>query len=819
MTTAHLFQSSSDPDPESADAKTVPTDFAQVAPERALDKSSEGLTYAVPESLHDIQVGERVLVPLGRGNKPTPAFVIDRGIEPTIDVKKIKPILSRDPKAGGSLTPDLVLLGQWIASYYCSPLGMTLTSMLPAAVKHGTGVKRTAYLELAPNTENIKLTTLQRRIVEVLRDESNGQPVALRSLATQAGAKTVTPINRLIDAGVLVRTYKHQVDATWQDSALLERTTDRKVDLTDEQQTVVNDIAGTLGEGYSAHAIYGVTGSGKTEVYLRLIEQVVRSGKCAIVLVPEIALTPQTVTRFKLRFEALMHQANAGNKDDLDWNVAVLHSGLTNAQRHHQWQCIRKGEAQIAIGARSAIFAPFPADSVGIIVVDEEHDHSYKQDQSPRYHARDVAVRRAHLLNATVVLGSATPSLETYANAVVRRNYTWHEILERVPGSTLPKVQITDLIEERKRRPRTDRHVHLLGPRLEESLRGTLAQGGDAILLLNRRGYANYISCPDQNCGWVMTCDHCDVAMVYHKNHDLPKGGFVRCHHCQAEQLLPTQCPLCSKTVVTFGLGTQRIEEEITRKFPEIAEAGGVLRMDSDTMNNARDYETALEQFRVGEARILVGTQMIAKGLDFPNVRLVGVINADTAINLPDFRASERTYQLVAQVSGRSGRGAHAGRVVVQTFSPHHPAIQFAARHDYHGFAEQELQDRLPAGLPPIGRMARIVVRHTDHIKCAQRAQRLYDALDRHLQQNMTTFAKRAGQTGFDLPADIPPVRLRGPAPCPLSRIADHHRWSMEILSAVGPGPVQQLLTLLRNEGNATSDSQTAIDVDPVSLL
>ena len=351
----------------------------------------------------------------------------------------------------------------------------------------------------------------------------------------------------------------------------------------------------------------------------------------------------------------------------------------------------------------------------------------------------------------------------------------------------------------------------------------TLEAGGETMLLLNRRGYANYIACPDQNCGWVMTCDHCDVAMVYHKSRELPRGGYVRCHHCLAEQILPGECPLCGKRVNTFGLGTQRIEEELARKFPEVAAANGILRMDSDTMHRARDYDEALERFRLGEARILVGTQMIAKGLDFPNVRLVGVINADTAINLPDFRSSERTYQLIAQVSGRSGRAAHQGHVVVQTFQPNLPAVQFAAAHDYQGFAKQEIADRLPAALPPIGRMARIVVRHRDHVECAKRARKVFEALESEVEK-LTGAGREGGRrllnsSGFALPADVPSIRLRGPAPCPLSRIADYHRWSIEILSAAGPGPIQVLLTELRNRGYATSDGATAIDVDPVHLL
>ncbi len=660
---------------------------------------------------------------------------------------------------------------------------------------------------------------MQRGIIRALAGASI-RPVEIHELAELAGAKTISPINRLIDSGVFARILKSHLSAVWEDGTV-DHPADQVVTLTGEQTKIVDEISQCLEAKFSAHAVFGVTGSGKTEVYLRLIEKVVRNGKTAIVLVPEISLTPQTVARFKLRFERLLSISSPG-LTDRDQTVAILHSGLTSPQRHQQWQHIQSGRAKVVIGARSAVFAPFPPGSLGLIVVDEEHDNSYKQDQTPRYHARDVAIKRATLAKCPVILGSATPSLETYANARKRGIYQWHEINERIPGACFPRIEIVDFVEERKNRPRTDRHVHLLGPRLENALRKTINDGGDVILLLNRRGYANYIACPDQNCGWVMTCNHCDVAMVYHKKKQLPRGGYVRCHHCQAEQLLPRECPLCSKRVNTFGLGTQRIEEELIRKFPELAQQRAILRMDSDTMNRARDYDLALSRFRRSEARILVGTQMIAKGLDFPNVRLVGIINADTAINLPDFRASERTYQLVAQVAGRAGRAQHPGRVIIQTFQPNLPAILYAAKHDYLGFAEHELTDRLPAALPPIGRMARIIIRHKDHIKCAEIAQRIYDALEGHLHTLQLTHQSAQPSTAhspFQLPPDVPPVRLRGPAPCPLSRIADHHRWSIEILSSIGPNPIQQLLTNLRNLGLAKSDSTTAIDVDPVHLL
>ncbi|MFW6033346.1 MAG: replication restart helicase PriA, partial [Phycisphaeraceae bacterium] len=502
-------------------------------------------------------------------------------------------------------------------------------------------------------------------------------------------------------------------------------------------------------------------------------------------------LTPQTVARFLARFGS----------------VAVLHSGLTAAQRHAQWRRIREGKARIVIGARSAIFAP--VQKLGLIIVDEEHESSYKQDQLPRYHARDVAIRRAQMRGVPVVLGSATPSLESYRNAVRAKEEAasgaqasqsvFHLVRmpERVPGMKLPDVEIVDLQEERRQR----RGIHLLSQRMEAELKRIVCgPSGDgaaqALLLLNRRGYANYIACPDHRCGWMMRCEYCDVTMVYHKDGRLPTGGLVRCHHCQAEQLLPSVCEVCGKKVTVFGLGTQRVAEELERKFPGIK----AIRMDADTMRSARDYRETLDRFRRGEAHVLLGTQMIAKGLDFPSVRLVGVISGDTALHLPDFRAAERTFQLISQVAGRAGRSSEVGRVIVQSFSPEDPAIVLASKHDYEGFAARELAFRQEVGLPPATRMVRIVIRDPDPYGCIQRA--------RELAEHLTRFDQQLGTQ----------IRITGPMPCPIARIAGFHRQEIKLV-APSAGPLQRLLTAARNIRLLTSDARTAVDVDPVSLL
>lgn len=766
---------------------------ARVVPERGIDRYPEGLSYSIPRTMHDLRLGQRVVVPLGRGDRPAPGFIVEvkSGDAATAELaqRRLKAILRRD-EGDIELTPPLVELAQWLAGYYCAPLGSVFASLLPAPVKRGIGRRQHVLVDLpeAPPPEPPKrLTAIQRQIIEAL-SRAPARPVEMKALADLAGLRTTGPIKRLIDLGQLTKASRSTVRAVWDEVAI--RPT-LPVSLTPQQKHIIKAVSAQIDAGFGVHVLHGVTGSGKTEVYLHVIEQLTSKGRSAIILVPEIALTPQTVGRLLARFEH---------------GVAILHSGLTAAQRHEQWAMIARGEARVVVGARSAVFAPLPAGSLGLIVVDEEHDSSYKQDQSPRYHARDVAIRRAQIEGAGVILGSATPSLETWHNAARRNLYHWHEMPDRVPGAQLPRVEIVDLREQKRQAAMEgDRSIRLIGPRLAACLRAVLTSGGQAMLLLNRRGYANYIACPDQNCGWVMQCDHCDVAMVYHKERTLPRGGVVRCHHCLAEQTLHERCPNCGKKVAPFGMGTQRIEEEVQRLLPGIIDESSLFRMDSDSMRHARDYYDVLERFGAGEIRLLVGTQMIAKGLDYPNVRLVGVINADTAISLPDFRSAERTFQLVSQVAGRCGRGEHAGLVVVQTFSPKHPAVQCAARHDYGGFVRSEMPQREHAGLPPVGRMARIVVRDTDYAKAGQRA----EALAAELRSIVERLPREADQR---------PAWIKGPAPCPLSRIADHYRFGVEIIAPTA-ALVQRLLTDLRNRGLAVSDANTAVDVDPVALL
>lgn len=758
----------------------APVGYARVAVERGIDRYPDGLTYAIPASMPEIGPGDRVVVPLGRGDARTHGYVIERTGDTGSSPGEPKFILARDEVT--RLPEDLLTLARWISGYYCAPIGVTLDAMLPSAVKRSVGSVMRTMIDLGPATPEAKLPPKQRAVIEILTGLApEERPVEMRHLADRAGLGTTGPVKRLLERGVLSATHKTTIEAAWTAGAVDARA---PANLTPDQRRILGAIGPLLEAGFSKHLLFGVTGSGKTEIYIRLIEQVVARGRVALVLVPEIALTPQTGGRLLGRFP---HE-----------RVAVLHSGLTAAQRHQQWALVAEGTASIVLGARSAVFAPIPDRRLGLVVIDEEHDGSYKQDQAPRYHGRDVALKRAQLAECPIVLGSATPSFESWHNATARGLYELHELKERVPGMRMPIVKVVDLAAERRARP--DRRIHLLGPTLEHALGRVLAEGKQALLLLNRRGYANYIACPDAHCGWVMQCDDCDVTMVYHRSASLPTGGFVQCHHCRSEQRLPVTCPVCERRVTTFGLGTQRVEEELTRKFPVLVTGRTMMRVDSDTMRSARDFHEVLAQFGAGVFRVLIGTQMIAKGLDFPGVRLVGVVNADTAINLPDFRASERTFALVSQVAGRCGRstdGDGAGLVIVQSFNPDLPAIRLAAAHDFPTFAAQELAERARYGLPPSTRIARLVVRDADHAAGRARAQTLADGL-------------RAIASA--------PVDVRGPAPCPIARIAGRHRFEVE-LTAPAAADLHRVLTDARNRRILEPGAAVAVDVDPLVLV
>jgi len=779
-----------------------------VAVERGVDAYPEGLTYGVPASIAPLRAGQRVIVPLGRGDAATHGWVV-RVLEPAdsagIPDERLKPVRSVDPTT--TLPAQVMELARWMSAYYACPLGVALAGVLPAAVKQGVGRVDRVFVSLSQEGRDTvaalqaragakrsrkakaaegmgaepalpKLSASQKRLLEALTDRAEPE-IESSDLLAAASVATKQPLKALAALGLIATTTRTHVEADWlEQAARVGASAATLPTLTVDQTLVVGEIGATLAKGFSQHLLFGVTGSGKTEVYLRLMRQCLDAGRTALLLVPEISLTPQTAGRVLDRFP--------GER------VAILHSALTAAQRNQQWTLVADGKARVVVGARSAVFAPIPDGALGLVLVDEEHDHSYKQDQAPRYHGRDLAIRRAQMAGCPIVLGSATPSLESWFNAVERRTSVLHRLPTRAPGLITPKVEIIDFSQDVRRF--RDRRVHLMGERLAESLARVVSEDGQAILLLNRRGYANWISC-SARCGWIMRCEHCDAGMVCHEG---PRARFVRCHHCLTEQRLPEKCPDCAARVTVFGLGTQKVEEELSRVHPALAVPGAVLRVDGDTMRSSRDLHEALGRFATGEVRVLVGTQMIAKGLDFPNVRLVGVVNADTALNLPDFRASERTFQLVNQVAGRCGRGSSGGRAIVQTFQPDAAAIRLAAAHDFEGFAKQELETRRRFGLPPFKRMARVVVRHESETTARGIAQRIHDSI-----------------------AGLPESKdcsVRGPHPCPVTRVSDRFRMQVEIL-APDAATLQRLVTAARNVGTFPSGEVAAVDVDPVALM
>ena len=823
----------SNEDPESVEPDAPIDDgtvFVRVAVERGLDTGA--LTYKLPND-DPIAVGDRVEVPLGRGNSRTGGLVIEIGGPELLDgydPKKVKPI-SR--LVGPVLPPSLVPLAQWIARYYLTPLGMVLAAMVPAAVKKSIGARTVERIERAASDETPdeqqdapRLTPSAKKAwAEIKKLPEAAFPIEPKALARAANASNLAPINRLVEAGLLRRVKIDLVKKFGAENPTLLAEPIAPPPLTDQQAAVVNGIdAARRAALFGVHLLRGVTGSGKTEVYLHLIQRVLAEPdprnpsepRGAIVLVPEIALTPQTAGRFVAR----LTQVTQDNPTPT--GVEVLHSGLSASARNRAWSRLASGESRVAVGARSAVFAPL--DRPALIIVDEEHDSSYKQDQLPRYNARDVAIKRAQSDGAHVVLGSATPSLESWWNAHIKtadgttRSTLW-ELPTRVAG-TMPEVRIVGPRETHNTSPQpkskptgsqaADGWIGI-GPILAGAMRQTFDEGGQAMLLLNRRGFASYVACCKPSCGWTLGCESCDARMVVHRaglkpGQNAPRG-FVRCHHCLAEQAIPRACPACQEKIILFGLGIQRVQTELTDTF-NLEEGRDFARLDSDSVRKAADYFSILDRFGKGELKLLLGTQMIAKGLDFPNVRLVGVINADTSLAQPDFRAAERTFQLVSQVAGRAGRGEHPGTVIVQTMHPLEPSINLAARHDYHTFAKEELRLRHANGQPPCTRMARVVCRDPDARKAEQ------DAADiARLLRDEAARMKPAAHT-----ASRDAVHIEGPMPCVLSRVADHFRFAVEI-TAADAARLMTILTTLRTAGLLKSDHKTAIDVDPVSLM
>ncbi|MEE8385686.1 MAG: primosomal protein N', partial [Dehalococcoidia bacterium] len=647
---------------------------ARVATVAMLAPIDKYYSYRVPAELEGATApGMRVTVPFGRSDRATTAFCLSVSPQPWDST--LKPILSVVDEM--PLWNDKLLeLGRWIARYYAAPLGRTLDMMVPAAAKSHAGWRKVKYATLPANvsTADRKLPPKQVAVLAFLA--GSGGAATAEACCTSAGCGPGV-IKTLHAKGRITIETRHQPVAP-EESVVHHQEPD--FELNADQRAAVNHLATAVAaHQFSVQVLFGVTGSGKTECYIAAMRQALAEGRQAILLVPEIALTTQTVQRLQARFD----------------RVANIHSGLTGVQRSRTWAAVASGDIPVVIGTRSAVFAPCP--NLGVIVVDEEAEPSYKNLAAPRYHTRDIAIKRAHLEGIPAVLGSATPSLETWRNVQRRKSYHLLRLPHRVRGLAMPTVHLVDMREEHKVR----RGIHLLSRDMEWHLRRTLDRGEQAVLLLNRRGYANFLHCP--RCQTAVVCPHCSVQMVFHATTEL-----AHCHYCRARLAVPNRCQMagCDGTLVRFGVGTQRVEAEIRQKFPQAR----IRRVDSDIMQRAADYSDVLGAFERRECDILIGTQMIAKGLDFPFVSFVGIVSADTALALDDFRSEERTFQLVLQVAGRSGRGDVGGHVVVQTFDARNPIIRHAVVGDYENFARLELARRQAAGQPPHPRLMRIVL-------------------------------------------------------------------------------------------------------------
>ncbi|MYL42303.1 primosomal protein N' [Virgibacillus salexigens] len=742
--------------------------------------------YRVPDKFKDIAtIGMRVIVPFGP--RKVMGFIVGatenssyNSLKSIIDVLDLHPVL----------TKELLDLGKWLANQTVSLQITALQVMLPQVLKATykkeivrnteallskelealfAGRDSIAYEEFTASTLKYgvlskavkdgdvsieylvksritkkfrtmlkpakQLHELEEQLLDLPKNAKkqrqlvnhfleNPNPIEKQKLLKKVQT-TANTVNILKEKG-LIESYQTELFRNPYENHLFSQTT--ALPLTDQQAAAIKPMKEAIAENeHHVFLLHGITGSGKTEIYLQVIQDVIHKGKEAIVLVPEISLTPQMVKRFKGRFGS---------------NVAVMHSGLSAGEKYDEWRRIQRKEVQVVVGARSAIFAPF--EQIGVIIIDEEHETSYKQEDQPRYHARDVAIYRGETHQCPVILGSATPTLESYARAM-KGVYKLATLDKRTNNKMLPPVEIVDLRDELHAGNRT-----MFSRKLKEEIQQCIQKGEQIVLLLNRRGYSTFVMCRD--CGHVNECPHCDIALTYHK-----KSSQLKCHYCSYEEKVPVHCPECgSDTIRYFGTGTQRVEEALTQLIPEAR----VIRMDVDTTRRKGAHEKLLNQFANKEADILLGTQMIAKGLDFENVTLVGVLTADSMLHLPDFRSSEKTFQILTQVSGRAGRHELTGKVIVQTYTPDHYSIELASKYDFMTFYKQEMQMRRTFQYPPYYFLALITISHPNQVKVVQTTQRFVQMLNKLVKDETI---------------------ILGPTPSAIPRIKDRYRYQCMI--------------------------------------
>ena len=714
-------------------------------------------TYKVPLDMEEkVKVGQIVKVPFGVRSKPVEGLILDLKAEEEMKVSfKMKSILSVENEEPVITEDDLKLINFLREEYLCKYID-AIRLLIPVGILKGAKSKsRNVIVFINDNLEKIKNKDGYIEIIDFIK--RNTGKYTKTELSKEHGF-SIYKLNKLMEHGLI----KSEEEIVFRYNTR-EYNKDVQKNLTVEQSMAIKEIEESE---ENLILLKGVTGSGKTEVYMRIVEKTLEEGKSAIVLVPEIALTPQMIERFKGRFGS---------------NVALFHSKLSDGERFDEWYRVKEGKASLIIGARSAIF--LPAKNLGLIIIDEEHENTYKSDQNPKYQTKEVAEYIAKLKGCKVILGSATPTIESYYRAI-SGEMKLVELNHRVDNKPMPKMMLVDMREELR-----SGNKSLFSRRLYASMKEKLEKGEQIILFLNRRGFSTFVSC--RSCGYVFHCEDCDISMTYHKN------GFLVCHYCGKTKKQPNLCPKCgSKYVKFFGAGTERVEEEVRRYFKNAR----ILRMDVDTTRAKDSHEKIYNAFKAREADILIGAQMVSKGLDFPNVTLVGILAADMSLNLPDYRAAERSFQIITQVAGRAGRGDKEGEVIVQTYTPEHYSLQYAKKYDYENFYEKEFTIRAMMGYPPFGRI--LLINGSGKNEDELRKQMIY------LGEKVKEKAEEFGG-----------LEVLGPTPCIIYRIKENYRWQIIIKGEFSSKFSKSIKDILYDKANNVyNDIRVSMDINPNSL-
>lgn len=713
-------------------------------------------TYKVPEEFNnEIKIGQIVKVPFGKGNKTSEGFILNLKNDDNIKfkTKNIAAILVKDPV----IDEDDINLIEFLREKTLCKYIDAFRLLIPVGIMKGAKAKKKKVIVLKnEDLSNIKNPDGYKKIVEFFKTNSGKYT---KSELINEHSISQYKLNKLIENEVLSieeeSVFRYNDRVYNKDSAKT---------LTIEQENIIREY---INSDDKMFLLKGVTGSGKTEVYMKLVERVLLEGKSAIILVPEIALTPQMIERFKGRFGV---------------NVALFHSKLSDGERFDEWFRVKEGKAKVIVGARSAIF--LPAKNLGLIIIDEEHENTYKSEQNPKYQTKEVAEYLSELKGCKVILGSATPSIETYYRALTGEMKLL-ELNSRVDNKAMPPMKVIDMRNELK-----GGNKSLFSRELFIAIQERLKRKEQIILFLNRRGFSTFVSC--RSCGYVFKCDECDISMTYHKN------GLLICHYCGKTKREPRECPKChSKYVKFFGAGTQRVEEEVKKYFNN----AGILRMDVDTTRDKHSYERIYNTFKNGEADILIGTQMVSKGLDFKNVTLVGILAADMSINIPDYRAAERTFQIITQVAGRAGRGDKQGEVLIQTYTPQHYSLQYAVNYDYEGFYEKEFTVRAMMKYPPFGKL--LLINGTSK----------KEELLKNFMHKITMMIKPLVENCLD-------IEILGPIPCMISKLKENYRWQIVIKGEFDSYFSKNIKEILYDENkNVYNDIRISMDINPNNLF